>query len=98
MINYKKIKLASYQILKTANWTKNLFGCVQCTCIFGKRHSYYCDEIGMKIRAPWMNTVFYIKTYKTEINTNSKINSAHEHLLTEIASQSPKQDRRLRLI
>ena len=23
----------------------------------------------MKIRAPWMNTVFYI-TYKTEINTN----------------------------
>ena len=31
-----------------------------------------------------MNTVFYIKTYKTEINTNSKINSTHEHLLTEI--------------
>ena len=43
-----------------------------------------------------MNTVFYI-TYKTEINTNSKINTTHEHLLTEIASQSPKQDRRLRL-
>ena len=51
----------------------------------------------MKIRAPWMNTVFYI-TYKTEINTNSKINTTHEHLLTKIASQSPKQDQRLRLI
>ena len=37
-----------------------------------------------------MNTVFYIKTYKTEINTNSKINITHEHLLTEISSQSPK--------
>ena len=47
----------------------------------------------MKIRAPWMNTVFYI-TYKTEINTNSKINTTHEHLLTEIASKSSKQDRR----
>ena len=44
----------------------------------------------MKIRAPWMNTVFYIKTYKTEINTNSKIKPKHEHLLIEIALQSPK--------
>ena len=52
----------------------------------------------MKIRAPWMNTVFHIKTYKTKINTNSKINTTHEHLLTEIASEFPKQDRRLRLI
>ena len=51
----------------------------------------------MKIRASWINTVFYI-TYKTEINTNSKINATHEHSLTEIASQSSKQDRRLRLI
>ena len=61
------------------------------TCIFSKRHSYYCGEVGMKIRAPWMNTVFYIKTYKTEINTNSKINTTHEHSLTEIASQSPNK-------
>ena len=58
---------------------------------FTKRH-YYCGEVGMKICAPWMNTVFYIKIYKTEINKNSKINPTHEHLLTEIASQFPKQD------
>ena len=56
---------------------------------FSKRH-YYCGEVGMKIRASSMNAVFYIKTYKTEINTNSKINPTHEHLLIEIASQSPK--------
>ena len=50
------------------------------TCIFSKHRSYYCGKVGIKIRAPWMNTVFYIKTYKTKINTNSKINTTCEHL------------------
>ena len=31
-----------------------------------------------------MDTVFSIKNYKAEISTNLKINTTHEHLLTEI--------------
>ena len=34
----------------------------------------------------------YIKTYRTEINKNLKINPTHEQLLTEIASQFLKQN------
>ena len=35
-----------------------------------------------------MDTVFYIKNYKTEISTNSKLNPTQEHLPTEFVKSS----------
>ena len=61
----------------------------------------YCGEIDLSPYMKWgckcahlvsIRFSTYIKNYKTEINTNSKINTTHEHLLTEIRFTISKQE------
>ena len=47
-------------------------------------------KVEMQIRAPSVDTVFYIKNYKTKIGKILKFNTNHEHLLTKIRFRMSK--------